>query len=199
MKNTESARSKASRCIALVALCAMVSVSAVAQSGGPGSLRSQTQDIDAPSRVIAINPFLPLFGYFQAEFEQRVKPNVSLAFSGSYMKLDDYYTNADVKLRLYPQEHALQGLGIAGGLGFGAVRRSGDVCDDFGLNCHGNNTTESAPTFSVEAQYQWLLGSTKATAVTAGAGVKRYFISGARSDGITRVLPTVRLTIGYAF
>lgn len=198
MKFTGSTRAQILGCVAVAAI-ALIPAVATAQVGTSGSLRSQTQTADIPSRVIAINPFLPLFGYFQAEFEQRVKPNVAVALSGSYVKFNDYYTNVDVKLRLYPQERALQGLGIAGGLGFGGVRRSGEICDDFGLSCHRDNRTESAPTFSVDLHYQWLLGSSKATAVTLGTGVKRYFISGARSEGINRVLPTGRLTIGYAF
>ena len=166
-----------------------------------GSLRDQTRAARAegsgPAHIISFNPFLPLFGYFQGEYEQRIKSNVAFALSGSYMKLDDYYTNLDAKIRLYPQERALQGLGVAAGLGYGAVRLDEDICDD--VTCRNNDHTESAPTFSVEGQYQWLLGSSQATAVTIGAGVKRYFIPGERAHGIERVVPTMRLTIGYAF
>lgn len=91
-----------------------------------GSLRDQTRAARAegsgPAHIISFNPFLPLFGYFQGEYEQRIKPNVALALSGSYMKLDDYHTNLDAKIRLYPQERALQGLGVAAAVGYGAVR-----------------------------------------------------------------------------
>lgn len=168
-------------------------------AGAQGSLFDQTRGDAAPARAISINPFLPLMGYFQGEYEQSISDNVAFALAGSYMRFDDYYTNVDVKLRLYPQEDGLRGLGIAGGLGYGAVRRSGEVCDDFGINCQKDNTKRSAPTFSVEAHYQLLLGSTRATAVAAGFGVKRYFLSEEDSKGVQRVLPTMRLTIGYAF
>ena len=164
-----------------------------------GSLRDQTRETGGPNHIIAINPFLPLLGYFQGEYEHRLRANVSFALAGSYMRFDDYYTNIDAKIRLYPQERALHGLGMAAGLGYGAVRRKNSLCDMVGANCQENHTTESAPTFSVEGQYQWLLGSSQSTAVTIGGGVKRYFISDPRSDGIQRVLPTMRLTIGYAF
>lgn len=168
--------------------------------GAQSSLFDQTRgDGTHPVRAISINPFLPLMGYFQGEYEQSISDNVAFALAGSYMKFDDYYTNVDAKLRLYPQEDGLRGLGIAGGLGYGAVRRSGEVCDDWGVNCQKDNTKLSSPTFSVEAHYQWLLGSTRATAVAAGFGVKRYFLSGEDSKGVQRVLPTMRLTIGYAF
>lgn len=168
------------------------------------AVREQAGDVaSTPRQVIAVNPFLPLFGYFQGEYERRVRENVSVALAGSYVRFDDYYTNVDAKLRLYPQDRALEGLGLAAGLGVGAVRRRGNyqVCDALGINCveAGDGTTESAPTFSVEAQYQWLLGRSRATAVTVGGGAKRYFLSEEKAQGIERVLPTMRLTIGYAF
>lgn len=165
-----------------------------AQSG-----RSDPNGDAGPAHVISVNPFLPLWGYFQGEYEQRVKPNMAVALSGSYTRFDDYYTNLDFKLRLYPQERGLHGVGLAGGLGYGAIQRTGEICDDFGVNCHRDKSKEAAPTFSVEGHYQWLLGSTRATAVSVGFGVKRYFISEERSRDINRVLPTGRLTIGYAF
>ena len=188
--------------ILLAALTGLTIGGTATTASAQGTLReqTQTQTADGPTHVFAINPFLPLFGFFQGEFEQRIRGNVSLALGASYVRFDDYYTNVDGKLRLYPQERALNGLGVAAGLGYGAVRRRNEVlCDDLGENCRDNNKTESAPTFSVEGQYQWLLGSSRATAVTVGAGVKRYFLSEDRSRGIERVLPTMRLTIGYAF
>jgi hypothetical protein len=168
------------------------------------SVRDQPGDAASmPRQVIAVNPFLPLFGYFQGEYERRVRENVSVALAGSYVRFDDYFTNVDAKLRLYPQDTALEGLGLAAGLGVGAVRRRGSytVCDPLGENCReaGDGTTESAPTFSIEAQYQWLLGRSRATAITVGGGAKRYFLSEEKARGIERVLPTLRLTIGYAF
>ena len=39
----------------------------------------------------------------------------------------------------------------------------------------------------------------RSTAITMGGGVKRYFVSDANDYGIQRILPTVRLTVGYAF
>ena len=190
-----------SRTARAVALSALASAALVPQTSlfAQGSLREQTRGTSGPEQVISINPFLPLFGYFQAEFERRLLPNVSFALAGSHVKFDEVYTNLDAKLRLYPQERALHGLGLSAGLGYGSVRRNEQVCDTDGDNCRRDRTTESAPTFSVEAQHQWLLGSSQATAVTIGGGVKRYFISEDRSQGIQRVMPTMRLTIGYAF
>lgn len=168
------------------------------------SLREQTSGPSTamPTRVISVNPFLPLFGYFQGEFEQRVAKNASIGIAGAHMKLDDIYTSVDVKLRLYPDERVLENLGISAGLGYGRVKRDDDITCGDPLEiapCPDGKASASAPTFSVEAQYQWLLGTSRATAVTIGGGAKRFFIPDEKSDGLERVVPTLRLTIGYAF
>lgn len=170
-----------------------------------GSLRAQTSGVreGTPTRIISLNPFLPLGGYFQGEFEQKLQDNVSVAVAGSYASFESRgYTNLDLKLRLYPSDRALQGLGVAAGIGLGRARQ-----DDQQLVCITEPCNPipgevlTAPTFSVEAHYQWLLGTSRATAVTVGAGIKRYYFDEdeTRDRGVGRVLPTGRLTIGWAF
>ena len=168
------------------------------------SLRQQTNGNRAggPTQIISTNPFLPLFGYFQGEYERRLSANASFALSGSYVDWDDdNRTNIDAKLRLYPQERALEGLGLGASLGFASIQRSGyQDCLFLDSSCTSvPKKSYTSPTFAVEGQYQWLLGAHRATAVTAGFGVKRYFVTKGESRGIDRVLPTGRLTIGYAF
>ena len=174
-----------------------------------GTLREQTQTLagGAPQRIIAVNPFLPLAGSFQGEFEQRLRDNLSVAVSASHIDLEgdgDRYTNADVKLRLYPSENALRGFGISAGLGVG--RQSGVeyyACPAIypGGDCTNRDRSATGPTFSVEMQYQWLLGKSRKTAVSVGGGAKRYFIDTAPNgyDVYQPFMPTLRLTIGYAF
>lgn len=162
-----------------------------------------------PSKVVSINPFLPLAGYFQGEFEGRIKDNLALAVSGAHIRLDDLYTSADFKLRFYPSGRALEGFGLSMGLGFGRVEN-----DDFFEDCpstrpnplptcqttRGQSTTGASA--SVEGQYQWLLGKSRNTAVTVGAGAKRFYIDDATPSGFDlyqEFVPTLRLTIGYAF
>ena len=151
--------------------------------------------------------FLPLTGSFQGEFEQKLRENLSVAASASYIDFgddDDRISNVDVKLRLYPSEKALQGFGFAAGLGVG--RQSEvvySVCPAIfpPVECTNQRRSATGPTFSVEMQYQWLLGSKRNTAVSVGGGAKRYFISESR-DGYEvyeQFMPTLRLTIGYAF
>lgn len=184
----------------VLALCVAVPV-----VHAQGSLREQTATTGTtPQHVISANPFLPLAGYFQGEYERRVQDNVSVAVSASFAKFDNRrYQNLDVKLRLYPQEHALEGLGLAAGLGLGRALE-----DDELLPCVPIESCTpqvklgryvSAPTFSVEGQYQWLFGRTKATAVTVGGGVKRYFFGSDAAQNIQEFVPTGRLTIGWAF
>ncbi len=168
------------------------------------TLREQTSQPSTAQKtsVISVNPFLPLAGYFQGEFERRIAQNASIAVSGAHVKLEDIYTSVDIKLRLYPQDRVLEKLGISAGLGYGSVKTNETVfCDIIaGIPCPGTGKrTESAPTFAVEAQYQWLLGNSRSTAVAFGAGAKRYFIADDKSQGIERIVPTLRLTIGYAF
>lgn len=188
-----------SKLAALLALTFALSRSASAQS-----LRDQTMEpssANGPSRVISANPFLPLFGYFSAEYEQRVKDNVAFALSGSHIKFDDRYTNLDAKIRLYPNDKALEGFGMASSLGMAWIRREGryEDCTDFGCVPLPRKTF-TTPSFAIELSYQWMLGRSKSTAITAGFGAKRY-LGGSRADfdGIARVLPTGRLSIGYGF
>jgi hypothetical protein len=164
-------------------------------------------EAQAPTRIVSINPFLPLAGSFQGEFETRIRDNMSVAVSGSYLSFgddnDDNYTNADIKLRLYPSERALQGFGIAAGLGVGRQTAVTEfVCiEASSVECINRRVSATGATFSVEMQYQWLLGTSRNTAVTVGGGAKRYYIDESR-NGInlyTNYVPTLRLTVGYAF
>lgn len=182
---------------------------AATRASAQGSLREQTSALGGqPQHIISLNPFLPLAGLFQAEYERRVQDNLSVALSGSHTRLEDSYTSADLKLRFYPTGRALQGFGLAMGVGVGRIRN--DDGTQFCIaplpgtpqecNLTGEETT--GPTASVEAQYQWLLGRRRATAVTAGAGVKRYYVDDELRSGFDifqEYVPTLRLTIGYAF
>lgn len=178
---------------------------APAALGAQGTLREQTAGKTArPQQIIAVNPFLPLFGYFQAEFERTLKDNVSFALGGSFIPWHNNYANLDAKLRLYPQDCALEGLGFSAGLGMGRAKQDNtyDVCTPqpscTPVERAGQWTT--APTLSIETQYQWLMGRSRSTAVTVGGGAKRYFFSDdAAAGGLMRVLPTARLTIGWGF
>lgn len=152
-----------------------------------------------PGTVISVNPFLPLAGYFQGEFERRTRDNLAFAVGVSHVEYDERTTNVDAKLRFYPQEKAPYGLGLAAGAGLGYLRETvyNDVtCTAIGCPVPGRtvNTTTS-PAISMEITYQWLLGRKQNTAVGFGFGGKRYFAGGTFPEFV----PTGRLTVGYAF
>jgi hypothetical protein len=182
---------------------AFLSLAVAAALGTAGAAHAQS----APTKIISINPFLPLTGSFQGEFEKKIRDNLSVAVSGSYIAFDEddeRFTNADVKLRLYPSEKALQGFGFAAGLGVGSQSEiEYSFCDSPfpGGGCDNKRRSVTGPTFSVEMQYQWLLGNKRNTAVTVGGGAKRYFIDDSPNgfDVYQEFMPTLRLTIGYAF
>lgn len=158
----------------------------------------------SPTHVVAINPFLPLLDSFQGEFEKKLRANLSVAVSASYLGFGDgdskRYTNADVKLRLYPAERALEGFAIAAGLGAGRQSTVPYVdCTGVNTPCRSARVSRTGPAFSMEMQYQWLLGKRQNTAVSVGGGAKRYFISETANSDIAEFMPTLRLTVGYAF
>ena len=185
---------------ALALLAAADVQHAVAQNASDPARSPQASNASGPSRFISTNPFLPLFGYFSAEYEQRIKDNVAVAIAGSHLKLDARYTNLDAKIRLYPNDQALDGFSLAASLGVAWIRRDGrtDFCGE--LSCYETYKPFTTPSFAIEGGYQWLLGRTRSTAITAGFGAKRY-LGGSRSDfrGVERVIPTGRLSIGYGF
>jgi hypothetical protein len=161
-----------------------------------------TPAAELPGRIVAVNPFLPLFGFFQGEFESRVNRALTVAVASSYTEWNtDRTFNLDAKVRWYGQERAPTGLGMAASLGVGRVQREGLLSCDYSPVMPMCTTRDrgplTVPAFAVEGQYQWLLGSRKNTAVSVGFGVKRYFASESEMDGNVR--PTGRLTIGYAF
>lgn len=185
------------------ALCLLGTAAGTAQAQSTGSDSRTDTGALTPSRFISTNPFLPLFGYFSAEYEQRVKSNVAFAISASHVKFDEKYTNVDAKLRLYPNDKALEGFSIASSVGIAWIERDGQYVCDFtagGICATDNGRNFSTPSFAIEIGYQWLLGRSKSTAVTAGFGAKRY-LTGTREDylGVNRVVPTGRISIGYGF
>lgn len=189
--------------VRFIAAASLAVIASIAPSRSHAqSLAEQTAvTAPGPSRFISVNPFLPLFGFFSGEYEQRVKDNVAFAISGSHTKLDDRYTNVDAKLRLYPNEKALEGFAMATSLGFAWIQRDEGDLDCLFASCPDTTyKTFTSPSFAIELSYQWLLGRTRSTSITTGFGAKRY-LGGSKSDfsGIERVVPTARLSIGYGF
>ena len=198
-------RSTSFRCIQLAVGFVLLAAAGVPVSTVTAQPAAGPSTAVGPAHFISTNPFLPLFGYFSAEYEQRLKDNVAFAVSGSHTEFDATYTHLDGKVRLYPNDKALEGFSLASSLGIAWVKR--DECDSFiDFDCVPSDggapvkRTFTTPTFAIELNYQWLLGRTKSTAITVGFGAKRYLGGNDRDySGIERVLPTGRLSIGYGF
>ena len=193
-------------CGAIVAGALLSATAASVHAQAPGQPAGTYAPV-GPSRIVSTNPFLPLFGYFSAEYEQRIKDNVAFAIAGSSTEFDERITHVDAKLRLYPNDRALEGFSMATSLGIAWIRRNDDFCDGLtdcvfepGVQRPQRDRTITTPTFAIEGAYQWLLGRSRSTAIVAGFGAKRY-LGGSRTDfeGLSRVLPTGRLSIGYGF
>ncbi len=180
---------------AVLLLCTLSAGGADAQS-----LSQQTRQLPGsggPTNIISLNPFLPLLGYFAAEYEHQVGGAASIGIAGSHIKPDDTrYTNIDVKGRLYPMESGLYGFNMGASLGLGRIRR--DLQADCVAPCEIPKAF-TAPSFAVELGYQWMLGPSRVTVVSVGGGAKRYLGSESNFSGINRVVPTLRLNVGYAF
>ncbi len=190
---------------AFLALLSVVSASAVVpvSHASAQTLAQQTRrpagPADGPSRIISANPFLPLLGHFAAEFEQRLSSAASIALSGSHIQPDNArYVNADIKGRLYPTEQGLYGFNMAASIGFARIRQTEGFDCALIDPCIGPKAF-STGSFAVELGYQWMLGPSKVTVVSVGGGAKRYLGSDAKFENINRIMPTLRLNVGYAF
>ena len=113
----------------------------------------------SPRRIVSINHVLLITGSVQGEVEQRLSHRASLALSGSAVRLADRYTNADLKLRYYPnpQGRVLDGVGFAIGAGYGHVtdRNVGVICASSppgggGGGCCDFSESYSGPTVTAE-------------------------------------------------
>ncbi|AMW03830.1 hypothetical protein [Gemmatimonas phototrophica] len=173
----------------------------------PNATRLSAQ---SPRRIMSINHVLLITGSVQGEVEQRVSPRVSVALSGSAVRLADRYTNADLKLRYYPNPRGrvLDGVGFAIGAGYGHVtdRNVGVICASSppgggGGGCYDFSESYAGPTVTAEVTHQWIAKAPHHMVLTVGAGVKRYFVEErlpATLQGFPQLTGTARVSVGYA-
>ncbi len=184
---------------AAIGLALTLPAVAIAQPSSPGD----------PSRVATINPFIVLLGYFSGEYEHRISPSLSLGVAGSSISFgdEDRRNNLDAKVRLYPNERALHGFGLGASLGWTQLRKRDylypvyPACENNPGGCEPSRVRNvySAPSIAIEISYQWLLGTRKSTAIVVGGGAKRAFVGKEDWDNNQRIVPTGRLSVGYAF
>ena len=196
--NRSRPRAFARRIAWLVAALLVVAVPSGARA--QSSLSAQTS---GPSHSLTANPFFLLAGWVSAEYEQRVNSTVSLGGGFSHVDIsDDVYTSFEVKGRLYPNERAMRGFVM--GLSLGATRLQFDSDEPCPVTrlC-GENGVErkkvTTPAVGLEFAYQWMVGSSQHTVIALGGGAKRFLASKSELSGTTRVIPTFRMAIGYAW
>lgn len=184
-------------------------LAAVAAFGTP--LSGSHLPAQQPRRIVSINHVLLITGSLQGELEQRVSNRVSLALSASAVRLEDRYTNADLKLRYYPNPRGrvLDGVGFAIGAGYGHVtdRNVGVICassfpEGGGGGCYDVSERYAGPTATAEVTHQWIAKAPHHVVLTVGAGVKRYFVEErlpATFQNFPQLTGTARVSVGYAF
>jgi len=147
----------------------------------------------APERTQAIS-FLPIhaiLGFYAGEYERAVGQTTTLGLGGSYFNLDDFtYSTVEAKLRYYPSGDPLRGLS------FGVTAGPTFLSDD-DEDVSEDNVTAMGIGFEIARSH--VLGVDRRFYYGYGAGAKRLFFTGEEADGVELVLPTLRLSVGYAF
>jgi hypothetical protein len=158
--------------------------------------------------AVGLNPFGIPFDIGALEVEGVVGPGITLGAAASYSAINDdegngegdpRFASGDVKVRYYPSEIPLRGFGV--GLGLGITRYS--EVRNLGTPTAPQLRRESltAPTISVLADYNFLLGARQRFLVGTGIGAKRLLASEEDRDraGAPRAYAFVRFLLGIAF
>jgi hypothetical protein len=158
--------------------------------------------------IVAINPLGIPFDIGAFEVEGVILPGISLAAAASYSALGDdegdgagdpRFASGDVKVRYYPGEVALRGFSV--GLGLGVTRYSERVSVTTPAGPILERQALTAPTISVLADYNFLLGARQRFVVGTGIGAKRLLASGEDRERVDapRAYPFLRFVLGIAF
>ena len=160
--------------------------------------------------IVGLNPLGIPFEVASLEVEGVILPGVTLGASASYNALGDddddgqgpgnaRYTSGDVKVRYYPSEIALRGFGVGLALGVTGYSKVVDVDPATGFQPRRESVT--APTISVLADYNFLLGARERFVVGTGIGAKRLLASEEDRDraDAPRAWAFLRFILGIAF
>jgi hypothetical protein len=158
--------------------------------------------------LVGLNPLGIPFEVFSIEAEGVILPGISIGGSASHTALSDdeedgegdpRFTSGDIKVRYYPGEAALNGFAVGLGLGvtsYSELRNAGTPTAPL-----LERRTLTAPTISVLADYNFLLGARQRFVVGTGIGAKRLLASGEdrRRVDAPRAYAFVRFVLGLAF
>jgi hypothetical protein len=154
--------------------------------------------------VVGLNPLGIPFDIGAVEVEGVVAPGITLGGAASYASFGDdegegdpRFASGDVKVRYYPGEIPLRGFSV--GLALGVTRYSENRFT--GTPGVLERQAMTAPTISVLADYNFLLGARQRFVVGTGLGAKRLLASedDRQRTGAPRAYPFVRFILGIAF
>jgi hypothetical protein len=177
---------------AAAAACLFAAVPAAAQDADSASAY-------VPAQAISFLPLHAAFGFYAGDYERAVGQTVTAGLGASYFSLggdeDEFrYSSVEAKLRYYPSGDPLNGLSF--GLTAGPTFVSAD--DDFDGEAEAD---EDLTAFGIgfEIARSHLMGVERHFYYGYGAGFKRLFVVSGAESGAELALPTLRLSIGYAF
>ncbi|HEX6909955.1 MAG TPA: hypothetical protein VF142_06160 [Longimicrobium sp.] len=158
---------------------------------------AQTADTTEVVRrqVISLLPVHAILGFYAGEYERAVGQTATLGVGTSYFDLSDFtYATVEAKLRYYPSGDPLRGLSFGVTAGPTFLSEEGT---DFG----GGETEESVTALGVgvEIARSHILGVDRRFYYGYGFGAKRLVFVSDEAEGVEVVLPTLRLSVGYAF
>jgi hypothetical protein len=158
---------------------------------------AQTDTMAAPVRrqAISILPLHAILGFYAGDYEHAVGRTATIGLGASYFTLtvdedELVYATTEAKFRYYPSGDPLRGLSF--GLTAGPTFLTLESPD-------GDDESTTAVGVGFEVARSHVLGVDRRFYYGYGAGAKRLFFTGDEVEEVELVLPTLRLSVGYAF
>jgi hypothetical protein len=158
------------------------------------------QDLDSiaaatPVQAISILPIHAAFGWYAGDYERAVGTTATGGVGASHFSVDGFnYTSLEGKFRYYPSGDVLNGMsfGLTAGPTFVAL-------DDDSDGETEEDEEHTAIGIGFEIARSHLMGVDRRFYYGYGAGFKRLFVVSGEASGAETAIPTLRLSIGYAF
>lgn len=178
---------------AAAAACLFAAVPAAAQS-------ADSAGAYVPAQAISFLPLHAAFGFYAGDYERAVGQTVTTGLGASYFSLGGEegdvfrYSTVEGKIRYYPSGDPLNGLSFGLTAGPTFVKADDDLD---GQTEPDEDLTAIGIGFEIARSH--LMGVDRHFYYGYGAGFKRLFVVSGKESGADVALPTLRLSIGYAF